>query len=61
MVRTIIILIITLIVVPVFTFFFDTPLDPAHKAILLNSVWIMLGVAFTCFAVSEITRNCSQV
>jgi len=61
MVRTIIILIITLIVVPVFTFFFDTPLEAAHKTILINSVWIMLGVAFTCFALGEITRNCSQV
>jgi steroid 5-alpha reductase family enzyme len=61
MLKTILILILTLVIVPVVSFYFDQPLDAGLQGILLNVVWIYLGVALTCFVVSELTRNCSQV
>jgi len=61
MIKTIILLIITLIVVPVFTFYFDEPLTAEQHRILTGSLYICLGVAMTCFLLSEATRNYSQV
>lgn len=61
MLRTIFFLIATLIALPVLSFYFDQPLSGMHLATLFTVIKIMLGVALTCFAVSEITRNYSQV
>lgn len=61
MIQTIIILLFTLIVVPVFTFYFDEPLTPEQLHVLYGCVWICGGVAFSTFALSTITGNCSQV
>ena len=61
MVRTILILIFTLIILPVFAFYFDEPLDAMQKDILVHLVIGMLAVALTCFVVGELTGNTSQV
>lgn len=61
MLKTILLLIAALIVVPLVSFYFDTPLSDAHWMILRNSFFIYLGVALSCFALAEITGNCSQV
>jgi steroid 5-alpha reductase family enzyme len=61
MVKTIIVLIVTLIVVPLVSFYFDEPLSPEQWSMLHTCLLICGGVALSCFALSEITRNCSQV
>ncbi len=61
MIKTIIILILTLIIVPIVSFYFGEPLTELQTQILWNSVYICIGVAMTCFIVSELTRNNSQV
>jgi steroid 5-alpha reductase family enzyme len=56
-------LILALIVVPVFTFYFDTnhPLSPFQTSTLNFLVKLMLGLAVFVFIVGEITKNNSQV
>ena len=61
MIKTIAILILTFIVVPVASFYFDDPLSPEQSEILWSCIYIYLGVALSCFLISEITGNCSQV
>lgn len=61
MIKTILVLLFTVIVVPIISFYFDKPLNPEQHAILLSVVYICGAVAGTCFLLSEITRNCSQV
>jgi steroid 5-alpha reductase family enzyme len=61
MLKTIVLLIAALLVVPVATIYFDTPLPEAHWLILRNCIFIYLAVALGCFALAEVTRNCSQV
>lgn len=61
MIKTILILILTLIVVPLFSYNFDAPLTAQQSAILWQCVYICIGVALACFALSQLTGNCSQV
>lgn len=61
MVRTILILLFTLVVLPIFAFQFDQPLDPLQSDILRHLLYMMLGTALACFIVGELTRNTSQV
>ncbi len=61
MIRTILFLLATLIALPFVAFYYDQPLAPEHWVALGSLVKIMLGVALTCFVVSELTGNCSQV
>ncbi len=61
MIKTIVILLSTLIVVPIITYYFGTPLLPLQQEILWNCIYGYLGVALVCFVLSEITGNCSQV
>jgi steroid 5-alpha reductase family enzyme len=61
MLKTIILLITALVVVPLVCFYIDTPPSDAHWTILIHSVYIYLGVGLTCFVVAELTGNCSQV
>lgn len=58
--QTAILLIVTLLVVPVFTYFFGTPLDALEQDALQTLLLIAAGVALYCFAVGEITGNNSQ-
>lgn len=61
MIKTGLLLILTLIVVPVLAFKFDQPLTPDQWATLRQVGALMLGVALLCFAVGEFTGNVSQV
>lgn len=61
MIKTIVILIITFIVVPIASYYFDEPLTLEQSAILWNCIYICFGVATTCFVLSQLTGNNSQV
>lgn len=61
MLRTILLLIIALIIVPLVAFYVDDPLTPLQQKMLHTSAFMMLGVALYCFIVSELVRNYSQV
>ncbi|MEY4603529.1 MAG: hypothetical protein RIT43_821, partial [Bacteroidota bacterium] len=53
---TILLLIFTVIVMPVITFYFGTPLTALQAEILIQSVWIVAGVITYCFIVGELSR-----
>jgi steroid 5-alpha reductase family enzyme len=61
MLKTILLLIFALLVLPVVVLFYDAPLSEPQMAMMMDMFYLMLGVAGLCFVVSEITRNCSQV
>ena len=61
MIRTGLLLIVTLVVVPVLAFRFDQPLTAEQWAMLRDVGALMLGVALLCFVVGELTGNVSQV
>lgn len=61
MLKTIILLLLAIVVVPVTAFYLDTPLAPAKWELLKTALYMMLAVALLCFVVSELTGNCSQV
>lgn len=61
MLRTILILLATLIALPFIAVHFDTPLNETHWEALKTLVRVMLGVAISCFVISELTQNYSQV
>lgn len=61
MLLTILFLIFTIIVVPVTTFYFGTPLTDLQWDVLADSSWILGGVIAYCFVVGEISGNNSQV
>ena len=53
-------LIITLLIVPVISYFFGTPLDETHLLALKTVIYINLGLIIYCFVVGEITNNNSS-
>ncbi|MFC3880521.1 DUF1295 domain-containing protein [Algoriphagus namhaensis] len=59
--QTAIILIFTLLVVPVFTYLFGTPLSPEVWEALKVLIWICGFAIAYCFIVGELTGNNSQV
>lgn len=61
MVRTIIVLLVTLIALPFVAIRYDKPLSEAQMHLLTNAATAMVSIALLCFVVSEITRNYSQV
>ncbi|MEY4928074.1 MAG: hypothetical protein RI894_2510 [Bacteroidota bacterium] len=61
MLRTIIVLLVTLLLIPVSAIYFDKPLNAAQFVVLNNLLTIYLAVALTCFVVGELTQNVSQV
>lgn len=62
MARTIAILLITIIVLPIVALkLAPVPLDGLQMDMLKTSACIMAIMALTCFALAEITHNCSQV
>jgi steroid 5-alpha reductase family enzyme len=61
MIRTALVLIAALIIIPIVAFNFDTNLD-AHQWQTVKALFAgMVGVALTCFVVSELSGNYSQV
>ena len=61
MLKTIIVLITTLVILPLVAFKFDTPLTAGQWEMLKTALYIMLAVAGACFLVGELTHNTSQV
>ncbi len=61
MLRTIIILILTLIIIPLAAYYLDTEPTALQWQLIRNTGFGMLGVAAYCFIVSTLTGNCSQV
>ena len=60
-VQTASLLIVTLIVVPVFSYFFGTALNDVSVNALNTLMKIAAGAIIYCFIVGEITKNNSQV
>lgn len=61
MLKTIIILLFTILVVPYVCIHYGQPLNALQKELLYHNVWIALASALICFALSELTGNYSQV
>lgn len=61
MLRTILFLVATLIALPVVAWYYDAPPGPEHWDGIKTLFQAMLAAALLCFAVSELTRNYSQV
>ncbi len=61
MFKTVAILLVTLLLIPISAIYFDKPLDAKQTDLLYGLLKIYLIIALGCFVVSEITRNCSQV
>lgn len=59
--RTAILLIVTLIVVPIFSYYFGTPLNENALEALTVISKICLGAIIYCFIIGELTGNNSQV
>ena len=60
-VRTALLLIITLVVVPVFSYYFGTPLNEVAVEALTVLAKICLGAIIYCFVIGQLTGNNSQV
>ncbi len=61
MLGTILLLIFTLFVVPLFSFLFGTPLTSFQSEILMSAIWVVVGVIAYTFIVGELSKNNSQV
>lgn len=60
-VSTAILLIITLLIVPIFSYYFGTPLSQLELNALYTVIKMTAAVAIYCFVVGELTNNNSQV
>lgn len=61
LVKTIIILLFTVIAIPLATIYIDEPLTALQKETLIQVSYIAAGVVLYCFIVSELSGNNSQV
>lgn len=61
MLITILLLIFTVIVLPLISFYFGTPLNTIQYEALISTAYIAAGVIAYCFVVGELTGNNSQV
>lgn len=61
LVKTIVILLFTLIAIPLATIYFDEPLSALQLETLQQLGIMAFGFAMLCFIVSQLTGNCSQV
>lgn len=59
--RTASLLLITLMLVPVYAYYYGKPLGPIESAALNTLIRICLGAILYCFVISELTKNYSQV
>ncbi len=60
MLKTISILIVTFILVPIGTYYFGDPLSTAQVNTLWKCIYIYIGVSLACFLISQLTDNYSQ-
>ena len=61
MLITILLLIFTVIVLPIFSVYFGTPLNTLQVDVLWSTIYIVIGVVAYTFIVGELTNNNSQV
>lgn len=61
MLGTVLILIVTILVIPTFSFYYGDPLTILQQGILLDTSVLVAGVILYCFIVGELTKNTSQV
>jgi steroid 5-alpha reductase family enzyme len=61
MLITILLLLFTVVVLPIVSFFFGTPLTFEQRDILIHAAYLVAGVVAYCFVVGELTMNNSQV
>ena len=61
MLRTIILLLVAVVIIPIASFYLSSPLSLEQTRILWNSFYIMIGISLFCFVLSELTKNMSQV
>jgi steroid 5-alpha reductase family enzyme len=61
MLKTILLLLFALIVLPLVAWHYDAPLAAEQKTMLFAMLKLYAIMAGLCFVVSELTRNCSQV
>jgi len=61
MLITILLLILTVIVLPIFSVYFGTPLNTLQVDVLWSTIYIVIGVVAYTFIVGELTNNNSQV
>ncbi len=61
MLGTILLLIFTVIVVPIVSFYYGTPLTTEQTEILHIMSYVVIGKILYCFIVGEITKNTSQI
>jgi len=59
--KTILALMVTIIVIPIFAFTMDEPLTALQQGVLTKLVIVYLAAALLCFVVSSLSRNYSQV
>ncbi len=60
-VGTAVLLVFTLAVVPLVSYFFGTAPGPGEWAVIRSLLWIWLAAWIACFALGELTGNVSQV
>ncbi len=58
---TAVLLIVTLLIVPLFSFYFGTPLSPVAREALFDVIAIAVAAAIYCFVVGELSGSNSQV
>lgn len=61
LIKTIVILLFTVVAIPLVTIYVDEPLTALQKETLIELGYMALGAALLCFSVSTLTGNCSQV
>jgi steroid 5-alpha reductase family enzyme len=61
MLITVLILLLTLVVVPLMSFYFGTPLNALQTEVLTDLGIVLAIVTGVCFLLGEITRNYSQI
>lgn len=59
--KTALLLIVTLLIVPIISYFFGTALGPIELLALKKVCYVTLGVIIYCFIIGELTKNNSQV
>lgn len=59
--KTVLFLIFTLIIVPLFAYLYDVPLSEKQHAVMMPVIWVYLIFAALCFIVSTLSDNYSQV
>lgn len=61
MIRTVVVLIFTIVVVPIMAYYFGSPLTELQTTIVTRLGILAVSLALSCFVISELAKNYSQV